>query len=37
MAVYKCKQCGYEKESRCKPKKCPECDAKNNFEKADKK
>lgn len=26
MAVYKCPICGCEKDSRCKPKKCPECD-----------
>jgi rubrerythrin len=26
MAVWKCPTCGYEKDSRCKPKKCPTCD-----------
>jgi len=26
MAVWKCPACGAEKDSRCKPKKCPECD-----------
>lgn len=26
MAVWKCEKCGYTKESRCKPKKCPECE-----------
>jgi hypothetical protein len=25
MAVWNCSKCGYEKESRCKPKKCPTC------------
>lgn len=25
MAVWKCEKCGYTKDSRCKPKKCPEC------------
>ncbi|MGE5483001.1 MAG: RCKP-type rubredoxin-like domain-containing protein [Bacteroidota bacterium] len=25
MAVWVCSQCGSEKESRCKPRKCPEC------------
>ncbi len=25
MAVWKCSKCGASKESRCKPKKCPEC------------
>lgn len=25
MALWKCKDCGYSKESRCRPKKCPEC------------
>lgn len=27
MAVWVCTQCGFEKEARCKPKKCPECGA----------
>ncbi|HWR57079.1 MAG TPA: rubredoxin [Negativicutes bacterium] len=26
MAVWKCEKCGYEKEGRCKPKKCPSCE-----------
>lgn len=34
MATWKCKDCGYEKESRCKPKKCPEC-GKGSVEKKD--
>jgi rubrerythrin len=25
MAIWKCAKCGYEKEGRCKPKKCPTC------------
>ena len=25
MAIWNCEECGYEKEGRCKPKKCPEC------------
>ncbi len=33
MAVFKCTQCGFEKETRCKPKKCPQCEAKDSFEK----
>lgn len=32
MAVFKCTACGYEKEGRCKPKKCPECQG-TSFEK----
>lgn len=32
MAVWKCKACGYEKEGRCKPRKCPNCGG-NEFEK----
>lgn len=32
MANWKCKECGYAKEGRCKPKKCPEC-LKGDFEK----
>ncbi|MFQ5736422.1 MAG: RCKP-type rubredoxin-like domain-containing protein [Thermodesulfobacteriota bacterium] len=26
MAVWKCEDCGYTKESRCKPRKCPQCE-----------
>lgn len=33
MAVFKCSKCGFEKDTRCKPKKCPECGAQNSFEK----
>jgi len=25
MALFKCSKCGATKETRCKPKKCPEC------------
>lgn len=25
MALWQCGKCGYEKEGRCKPKKCPTC------------
>jgi rubrerythrin len=35
MATFKCKECGYEKEGRCKPQKCPKCEAKKTFEKKD--
>jgi rubrerythrin len=27
MALWSCEKCGYEKEGRCKPKKCPTCAA----------
>ncbi|HHW99431.1 MAG TPA: rubredoxin [Firmicutes bacterium] len=33
MAVFKCTNCGFEKEGRCKPRKCPECQSQNSFEK----
>ncbi|HHU32887.1 MAG: RCKP-type rubredoxin-like domain-containing protein [Zhaonellaceae bacterium] len=33
MAIWKCSQCGYEKEGRCKPRKCPSCEAKDSFAK----
>ncbi len=33
MAEWKCKSCGYTKEGRCKPQKCPQCQEKGNFEK----
>ncbi|AHF96660.1 MAG: RCKP-type rubredoxin-like domain-containing protein [Desulfurella sp.] len=33
MAVYKCEKCGYEKESKCKPRKCPQCGSKDSFKK----
>ena len=25
MAIWKCESCGFEKEGRCKPKKCEKC------------
>jgi ABC-type ATPase with predicted acetyltransferase domain len=27
MATWKCKECGAEKDARCKPKKCEKCGA----------
>lgn len=33
MAIWKCKNCGTTKESRCKPKKCPNCGEANTMEK----
>ena len=33
MAIFKCAKCDFEKESRCKPRKCPECNEDNSFEK----
>lgn len=33
MAVFICGKCGYTKETRCKPKKCPECAANDTFTK----
>lgn len=35
MSVWVCSKCGYEKESRCKPRKCPECSTKDSFTKKD--
>ena len=37
MASFKCSKCGYEKEARCKPQKCPQCGEKKTFEKAEEK
>lgn len=34
MAIWKCSNCGYEKEGRCKPKKCPNCGG-SDFNKAE--
>ncbi|WP_297055658.1 RCKP-type rubredoxin-like domain-containing protein [Thermosulfurimonas sp.] len=31
MAVWKCEKCGFSKESRCKPRKCPECGESGTF------
>ena len=36
MALWKCEACGYSKESRCKPKKYPECGKKDVFVKVEK-
>jgi len=33
MADWVCKKCGYVRDSRCKPKKCPKCEAQETFEK----
>jgi rubrerythrin len=33
MTIFRCGKCGHEKESRCKPKKCPACGAADSFEK----
>ncbi|WP_093392494.1 RCKP-type rubredoxin-like domain-containing protein [Thermodesulforhabdus norvegica] len=33
MALYRCSVCGFEKEGRCKPQKCPSCGEKKTFEK----
>ncbi len=35
MALYKCSACGFEKEGRCKPRKCPECEARDTFTKVE--
>ena len=36
MAVWKCSQCGEEKEGKCRPQKCPKCGAdKESFKKKD--
>jgi len=35
MATWKCKNCGAEKEARCKPKKCSQCGAQDSFEKVE--
>ncbi len=31
MAVFVCRKCGAVKESRCKPRTCPKCGAKDSF------
>ncbi|HHV79414.1 MAG TPA: rubredoxin [Firmicutes bacterium] len=33
MATWRCSSCGYEKDSRCKPQKCPQCGTKGSFTK----
>jgi rubrerythrin len=36
MASFKCSKCGFEKEGKCKPQKCPNCGEKKTFEKSEK-
>jgi rubrerythrin len=31
MAVWSCTKCGFEKEGRCKPRKCPTCQEADSF------
>lgn len=33
MAIWKCAKCGHEKDGRCKPRKCPQCNAADSFAK----
>jgi rubrerythrin len=33
MAVFRCEKCGFEKEAKCKPQKCPNCGEKKTFQK----
>ena len=33
MALFICKECGNEREGRCKPRKCPDCGASGSYEK----
>ncbi len=33
MATWVCPECGYERDARCKPKKCPTCDKQVQFTK----
>ncbi len=35
MAVWTCPACGFAKDARCKPKKCPTCDKPVEFQKQD--
>ena len=35
MALFKRSACGHEREGRCKPRKCPECEGKNTYEKVE--
>lgn len=32
--MWKCGTCGYERDAKCKPQKCPQCQAKGSFNKA---
>jgi rubrerythrin len=36
MGTFKCAACGFEKEAKCKPQKCPQCGEKKSFEKQEK-
>jgi len=36
MASFKCSNCGFEKEGKCKPQKCPNCGEKKTFAKSEK-
>jgi rubrerythrin len=33
MAEWICKKCGYVRDSRCKPRKCPNCESSATFDK----
>jgi len=33
MATWSCPDCGFQKDARCKPKKCPTCDKPVEFKK----
>ncbi len=35
MAEWVCSKCGFVRDSRCKPKTCPECEAAETFDKQD--
>lgn len=35
MAKFVCSECGAEREGRCRPQKCQECDSKGTFEKVE--
>ncbi len=37
MAIWVCKNCGYVRDSRCKPRKCPNCGDQAEFEKEEEK
>ncbi|MEN6438527.1 MAG: RCKP-type rubredoxin-like domain-containing protein [Syntrophobacter sp.] len=37
MSTFKCAECGFEKNARCKPQKCPQCGEKKSFEKTESK
>ncbi|MDO9536221.1 MAG: rubredoxin [Bacillota bacterium] len=33
MPTWRCPVCGFERDGRCKPRKCPNCDDNRDFEK----